>query len=270
MIGLRTARRLARVSELVLGKSRPFSGRVPPPLGRPNVLIVGIYIGAKPNLIDPIVEALRTTRYVESEQRWACMTGTPPNSKVAAVTKVVMEEYAPKWPTLESLLSPDLDTFDFVLFVDDDIALPNGFLDKFISAQQRFDFALAQPARTWNSYSDWPVTRRRLFTKARETRFVEIGPITSMDRRFLSLALPFSRESPMGWGYDLVWPKLAAKAGLSLGVIDAVSVEHSFRARSAFYSHDDEDRQMWQYLKNHDYIGPEEASASLKYFVRFP
>ena len=66
--------------------------------------------------------------------------------------------------------------------IDDDVALPRGFLDAFVFLAERFDLAMAQPAHRWRSHAAWNVTRRRPFSLVRETSFVEIGPVSRAAR----------------------------------------------------------------------------------------
>ena len=226
-----------------------------PQTKRPKVLVTGVYVGNKPTLIEHIVNQLSHSRLVDIEQRWAVIAGAPPSSAVAAMTVMHHDAYTPKWPLLEELVrtAPEQD-FDYVVFCDDDVWLGDGFLDALIGLQRLHDFALAQPARTWRSFTDWPIVRRRLGSTARQTNFVESGPVVSMRRDFFALATPFSADSPMGWGYDLVWPKLAERNGMIIGIIDAVPVDHSFRPRSELYSYTTEIDRMSAYLAKRDHI----------------
>ena len=57
------------------------------------------------------------------------------------------------------------------------------FLDRFVGLCERFGLDLAQPAQSQRSHSAWRVTRRRPASLVRETRFVEIGPLTAFGRR---------------------------------------------------------------------------------------
>ena len=47
------------------------------------------------------------------------------------------------------------------LAVDDDVALPPRFTDRFLALVERLGLDLAQPAQTWRSHAAWRVTRRR-------------------------------------------------------------------------------------------------------------
>jgi hypothetical protein len=250
-LSLRITRKLAHL----LPRRDPHYRSTPAPQGRPKVLVVGVYVGNKPSLIDHIVEQLATATQVDLVQRWAAIGGASPSPAVDAVTVERIQGYEPKWLLLERLVrdAPD-QGFDYVLFCDDDIWMGRGFLDALIGLQQAHGFAIAQPARTWRSYTDWPIVRRRLGLTARQTGFIESGPVVSMSHAFFDLATPFSTDSPMGWGYDLVWPKTAEKAGLTMGIIDAVPVDHSFRPRSQLYSYDKEIARMADYLSTRDHI----------------
>jgi hypothetical protein len=115
--------------------------------------------------------------------------------------------------------------FDWILAVDDDLVLPPRFLDRFVALCERFGLDLAQPAQTLRSHSAWRVTRRRPASLVRETRFVEIGPLTAFGRRAAAGLLPFP-ELRFGWGLDLQWGALAGQRGWRLGVVDATPVRH--------------------------------------------
>ena len=59
---------------------------------------------------------------------------------------------------------------DWLLVLDDDVALPRGFLDTFLFLAERFELRLAQPAHRHRSHAAWEVTRRRPAAVVRETR----------------------------------------------------------------------------------------------------
>ena len=70
---------------------------------------------------------------------------------------------------------------------------------------------LAQPAHRLSSHAAWPVTRRRPASVARETAFVEIGPVTAFHRDTFAALLPFP-DLKMGWGLDAYWSARRARA----------------------------------------------------------
>jgi len=80
--------------------------------------------------------------------------------------------------------------FDWLLVLDDDVDLPPRFLDRFIAVCEHFDLELAQPAQSLMSHAAWRVTRRRSRSLVRETRFVEIGPVTAIHRDAFATVLP--------------------------------------------------------------------------------
>ncbi len=126
---------------------------------------------------------------------------------------------------------------DWLLLVDDDVVLPGGFLDRFLFLAERFDFALAQPAHRWRSHAAWAVTRRRPGVIARETRFVEVGPVCALRAVTFAELLPFP-PLRYGWGLDAHWSATAATRGWRLGVIDATPMRHGLRRIASSYSWD--------------------------------
>jgi hypothetical protein len=244
-------------------KNRQSSSRV---VGRPRVLVIGIYLAEEANYIEELVGVFSGAAAVDVEQRWVCMEGIAPSKTVAAVTVRELHLRAPKWPIVNELISrEDVRNFDYVMVCDDDALLAKDFVDRFIAEQQCLDFALAQPARTWRSYTDHPIVRRRLFIRARETNFVEIGPVVSFRRDFLSLVLPFGPESPMGWGYDLTWPVVASEHGFAIGIIDGVPVDHDLRRGSALYDYREQRNSKAAYLSHRPHVREDLVSAIRTY-----
>jgi hypothetical protein len=230
-------------------------------------LVIGIYIGEQANYSTHIVQEFNSAKTVDVEQRWICMTGKPPTEKVAAVTVHILDKYVPKWQLINDLInSDDLERFDYFMICDDDVLLATGFVDNFVAEQQSLKFALAQPARTWRSITDHAIVRRRLFTRARQTNFVEIGPVVSFRRDFLKVVYPFSLESPMGWGYDLTWPITARELNVPIGIIDRVPVDHSLRPPGALYNSGEHFDLMMSYLSRHPHVSWAEAARTVRTF----
>jgi GT2 family glycosyltransferase len=116
---------------------------------------------------------------------------------------------------------------DWLLVLDDDVVLPPGFLDRFLTCAEAADLRLAQPAHRLHSHAAWPVTRRSRDPRSlvRETRFVEIGPVTAFRADTFGALLPFPALR-MGWGLDVHWGALAREHGWRVGVVDATPILH--------------------------------------------
>ena len=142
---------------------------------------------------------------------------------------------------------------------DDDVTLPEGFLDAYLEVVAAYDFALAQPARSHDSFIDHPFVEQLNGLSARQTRFVEIGPLFSIRADAVPALVPFDEASPMGWGYDFVWPLTMERAGFKLGIVDRTPVVHSFRKPVAHYDHGIADGAMQRYLDARPHVSKTEA-----------
>jgi len=109
-----------------------------------------------------------------------------------------------------------------IVFTDDDYVFTRGRLSLFVTYQAAYGFDLAQPAHTLGSHYMHHVTLARPRLTARKTRFVEIGPVFAVAPTAAGV-LPFPEDAGMGWGLDLTW---ATVPGLSLGIVDAVTIDH--------------------------------------------
>jgi hypothetical protein len=147
---------------------------------------------------------------------------------------------------------------DWLLVVDDDVLLPRGFVDRFVAVCEAFGLDLAQPAQTLRSHSAWKVTRRRPGSIVRETRFVEIGPVTAFGRRAAAGLLPFP-ELRYGWGLDLHWAAVAAERGWRLGVVDALPVRHETGVVGAAYGRDEAIAEAARFLADRPYLPSDRA-----------
>jgi hypothetical protein len=140
-----------------------------------------------------------------------------------------------KFENLNALLAEHpADGHDWLLVIDDDVALPRGFLDAFIFLAERFSLRLAQPAHRHRSHAAWRVTRRRPASLVRQTAFVEIGPLCAFHADTFATLLPFPGLR-IGWGLDAHWSAIAQQHGWKLGVVDATPVRHGLRPIAAAY-----------------------------------
>jgi len=152
--------------------------------------------------------------------------------------------------------------FDWLLVIDDDVTLPHRFLDRFVALCERFDLALAQPAQTLMSHAAWRVTRRRGGSYLRETRFVEIGPVTAFRSDAAAELLPFP-DLRYGWGLDLHWAALAAERGWRLGIVDALAVRHETSPVAGAYRHQDAIEEAQRFLTGRKFLHSDRAQETL-------
>jgi len=151
---------------------------------------------------------------------------------------------------------------DWLVVVDDDVALPRRFLDEFLFLADRFGLRLAQPAHRRRSHAAWSVTRRRPGPVVRETAFVEIGPVTALHAETFATLLPFP-DLRMGWGLDVHWAALARQRGWKLGVVDAVAVAHLTAPVAQGYRRDEAVSEARAFLDGRPYVARAEAQRTL-------
>lgn len=118
-----------------------------------------------------------------------------------------------------------LDSFDWLIVVDDDISFREGFLDQFLFVAEAVRFRICQPAHLFHSYTSWHVTQRVWNSLAHATQFVECGPLTAFHHSVFADCLPFP-ETRWAWGIDVLWSEIARRGGFEIGVIDATPIEH--------------------------------------------
>lgn len=223
-----------------------------------RVLVLGIYLGDRLNLAAHLYERFSQSTALIVDQRWAAFSRRDSHPGLAAATSLLLSSPLEKFAVLNRLLEGiDLGQYDLVLVSDDDIFAPDGFLDTYVSAQHGLNLDLAQPARAFHSFYDHKFTLRRPWLKGRQTRFVEIGPIFSMNKVAAERLIPFDTRSPMGWGLDLVWPKLLEEH--RLGIVDCVSVDHSYRGQSLTYARGDTVSRMGSYLNSTPHLAFKDA-----------
>lgn len=173
-----------------------------------------------------------------------------------------------KFQNLNRLLD-GIGDFDWLLCVDDDVRLPERFLDRLLAACEAFGFDLAQPAQTQLSHSAWRVARRRPAVLARETRFVEIGPVTAFSAPAAAELVPFP-ELRYGWGLDLHWAAVAAERGWRLGVVDALAVRHERAPVADAYPREEAIAEARSFLSGRPHLPRAEADVTLAVHRRAP
>lgn len=158
----------------------------------------------------------------------------------------------------EILAAHDLDSFDYLLAIDDDIKLPPSFLDLLIHCAARGDLMLAQPAHRCLSHGAWAVTRRTA-AAWRETTFVEIGPATLFARPTFKELLPFPHGLRMGWGLDSHWSAVARRHDWKIGVVDVAAIDHSLRGIAIDYKRDEAIAEAREFLADRPYTPRDEV-----------
>ena len=124
-----------------------------------------------------------------------------------------------------ALAAHDLSKFDWLMILDDDIALPPHFLDLFLYFCRREKLQLAMPAHRFASHKSFTVTERHWGSAVRRTNFVEIGPLTLLHSSLFAALVPFP-SLRFAWGLDVLWSSLAKQHGWRLGVVDATPIGH--------------------------------------------
>ena len=245
--------------------SAPFRTRE-----RARVLVLGVYLADRPHTVQHIVERMASDAMLEVTHRWTALKGGATSDTLRRVT--VAEDVAPmpKFALIDRMMQPDdLAAFDFVIVCDDDIFVPHGFLPAFIAWQRALGFAIAQPARTLNSHFDLAFSLRRPWLRARQTRFVECGPMVSFRADAARLVMPFGADSSL-WGLDFVWPEVLGRHGLLLGIVDAVCVDHSLRPQATSYDKAEQERAMNRYLATLPHLSLAEAFVVVRRHWRLP
>ena len=132
-----------------------------------------------------------------------------------------------KFENLNALLARNpVEDYDWLLAVDDDVALPGGFLDAFLFLVERFGLQLAQPAHRARSHAAWEVTRRRPGSVVRETSVRRDRPAGRVRARPRSTRCCRSRSSGSGGGWTRTGGALARQHSWRLGVVDATPITH--------------------------------------------
>ena len=223
---------------------------------RRRVLVLSVYRPASTHIEAAVAELTRTRHDI----RLALGSIGPAADALKANTAAAHLDGG-KFQNLNALL-PDEAEYDWLLVVDDDVGLPQHFLDRFVAICERFDLALAQPAQTLMSHAAWRVTRRRAGSLLRETRFVEIGPVTAFRRNAAAHLTPFP-ELRYGWGLDLHWGAVAAQQGWRLGVVDALPVKHEGAPVATAYRHEDAIEEARAFLAERPFVRADEAQQTL-------
>lgn len=249
----------------LLAATGPRLDRLAAAMPRRRVLVLSVYRPG--SRLPAAVQRLRSTKH---DVHFALGATGEADPALAART-ALSELRGGKFENLNALLAaaPPARGFDWVIVADDDVALRRRFLDRFLALAERLGLDLAQPAQSLRSHAAWRVTRRRPFSLARRTQYVEIGPLTAFARRTASELMPFP-ELRFGWGLDNHWGALARERGWTLGVIDALPVRHEWQPVASTYSHDEAIEEGRRFLTGRPYVTTAEAQRTLATIRRLP
>lgn len=220
-------------------------GRAAAKAPRRRVLVLGVVRADVPGLMDAARRELGRSRH-EVEVR------------------TVTAGEGGKFENLNALLAarPAGAAHDWLLVLDDDVALPRGFLDRFLFLAERFDLALAAPAHRHRSHAAWELTRRRRGALVRETAWVEIGPVVALRADTWARLLPFP-STRMGWGLDAHWAALAREDGWRVGIVDATPVRHLLRPIATGYAAQSAVEEARAFLAERPYLSARESQRTL-------
>ena len=138
----------------------------------------------------------------------------------------------------------------WVVLADDDVFFVRGSLTRTISIMKQGGLSLAQPSQSILGWWTFPFNVARPLLVARDTNYVEQGPLLVVDPLFAKLILPLPDEGDMGWGIEAEWYR-AKEGRYRIGVIDDCRVVHCARAGST-YSFGPETRRMVERFRKAD------------------
>jgi hypothetical protein len=232
-----------------------------------SVLVVGVYLADKPNLAVPLTQSILQSEQWTVQCQWARLGSKLSGAPLASQTKLNISQRMDKYAIINLLLAEvAYSEFDYIFIVDDDIAIPDRFIDSYLEIVSKREFSLSQPARTHSSFIDHYFVAQLLGVESRLTNFVEIGPIVCFHRSSYSVLLPLDEEAPMGWGLDFIWPIQMNEHGLRMGIVDQFPVDHSFRKPVQYYDYADSDFRMKKYFESRDHLSYEQSFITFESF----
>lgn len=135
---------------------------------------------------------------------------------------------------------------DLILF-DDDVEFAGSSPTEFLGLVHQFGLDVAQPAHARGSNTSHDFNRMKRFTIARETNFVETGPLVVFSPHAQTKLFPIPGDIQMGYGLDVWWSLRREPDALRLGIVDATPINHTGAVR-ADYNADEEWRVLEEYL----------------------
>lgn len=225
-----------------------------------SVLCLGVYLSDKAHYAAEITDNFLSATDWNVDCRWALLGEAPPPTSLAACTVIRQRQRMEKSMVINQLLKTvDIDDYEYVIVTDDDIGMPDSFLDRFLSVVERRSFSLSQPARTHTSFIDHYFVAQLMGIESRCTNFVEIGPLFCAHRSSFHVLFPLDEHAPMGWGLDFVWPVRMEQAQLTMGIVDSTPIEHALRKPVSYYNYSETDARMKAYFDSRPHLSYEQS-----------
>jgi hypothetical protein len=138
----------------------------------------------------------------------------------------------------------------WVVLADDDVLFVKGSLTRIISIMKEAGLSLAQPGQSILGWWTSSFNVARPFLVARDSNYVEQGPLLVLEPQFAKLILPLPDDNDMGWGIEAEWYRVK-EGRYRIGIIDECRVVHCARAGVAYPSRP-ERRSMNERLRKAD------------------
>ncbi len=183
-----------------------------------DATIVGVY---RPGNASDVIRLLEPALERGWHTAWWALRGVDPTLEEFTVG----EGPGGKFPLVNETLRRSGPAARWTVVSDDDIRFRRGNVVGFVSLCERAGLDLAQPARARGTHQSHDITAAIRFVRARNTTFVESGPIFAVGSRFRDRVLPLPERLGMGWGVEFEWFDLMG-SGCRLGIVDATVVEH--------------------------------------------
>lgn len=121
----------------------------------------------------------------------------------------------------------------WVVVADDDALFVRGGLGSLTARMSDAHLDVAQPAHSLRSWWNSPFTIARPGIVARQTDYVEQGPVVVFTPTAVAKVFPLPETDDMGWGIEAEWYALSRR-GLRLGIVDESRIIHFQRTASSY------------------------------------
>lgn len=121
----------------------------------------------------------------------------------------------------------------WVVVSDDDVFFVRGDLTKTIQLMRSAEFSLAQPGHSVLGWWTSLFNIARPFLRARDTNYVEQGPILIADPAIAEEIFPLPEDDSMGWGIEAQWYRIK-EGHYRIGIIDDCRMIHCSRPATEY------------------------------------